>query len=325
MHAGGELVRIVECGYPQLPQGTVWDRYAYLKEHVDEYRRLLMEEPWGHKDMYGCVIVPPERADSCAGLIFMHNGGYAAMGGHAVIAVATYLAATGRVPQAPDVTGVEMRFDVPAGQVIARAEFDHDRVRNVQYESMPSFATALAVQLSAGGRTFTVDIAFGGQFYAIVPAASLKLRVQPGNLDLFRTWFREIRRAVNHLGLAQHPLDPRLSGLYGVVFTDAPIEGETRSRSITVFSENCVDRSPCGSCLSARLAAMWRKGERRIGDQLSVESAVGSVFTGTLLGAAEAVGPYPALRTAIAGEAHVVGFRRFIRDPEDRLTPFLLH
>lgn len=324
MHAAGEPLRIIQSGYPALPRGSVLDRREYLERHLDHYRKWLMFEPWGHQDMYGCLLVEPEREDSVAGLIFMHNEGYSTMCGHATIAVATYLVETGRVRVPAGADEAVLRFDVPSGQIEARARLEGDRVGGVRFVNVPSFAGALGQRIALMGREIPVDIGYGGAFYAIVPAVEVGLSVEPGDIDGMRALLPELRRTIERLGLVEHPQDRRLSGLYGVIFTDPPHDTEHHSRNLTVFADGQVDRSPCGSCLSARLAVLSAKGELAEGRRVPVESVIDTVFTGTLLGPGPGISGQRTVRTMIEGEAYLTGFRRFYRDPGDDVGAFLI-
>lgn len=324
LHAAGEPLRIIQSGYPALPRGSVLDRRAYLQQNLDHYRRWLMFEPWGHEDMYGCLLVEPEREDSVAGLIFMHNEGYSTMCGHATIAVATYLVETGRVAGPEGDGEVVMRFDVPSGQVEAHARVAGGRVEGVRFENVPAFAGALSETISVGGRKIRLDIGYGGAFYAIVPASEVGLSVEIEDIAAMRAQLREIRVAVEGMGLTEHPEDPRLSGLYGVIFTGPAHDARHHSRNLTVFADGQVDRSPCGSCVSARLAVLSAKGELEVLQRAPIESVIDTVFTGTILGPGPMVGGRETVRTAIEGEAYLVGFRRFFHDPGDEVGAFLI-
>jgi proline racemase len=324
MHAAGEPLRIITGGYPPLPPGSVLDRRAYLARHWDHYRRWLMEEPWGHEDMYGCLVVEPERPDSVAGLIFMHNEGYSTMCGHATIAMATWFVESGRVTVPAGAAEVTMRFDVPSGQVVAQAHVADGRVEGVTFENVPAYMAQRDLAVDVDGRTVPIDIGWGGAYYAIVPAERVGMKVTPDEVEPLRAWLPRIRRVVEAEGLVNHPTDPRLSGLYGVIFTDEPADPAHDFRQLTIFADGQADRSPCGSCVSARLAVLAARGAIRPGVPYTVESVLGTVFTGTWIGEAEPVGPYPAVRTTVRGDAYVVGFRRFFRNPDDTISPFLI-
>jgi trans-L-3-hydroxyproline dehydratase len=325
MHVAGEPLRIVTAGYPPLGGGTILDKRDFLAHRLDHYRRRLMFEPWGHEAMYGCLLVDPERSDSAYGLIFMHNQGYSSMCGHATLGVVTMLVETGRIAALPGAAEVVVKLDVPSGQVVGHARLDGDgRVASAWFENVPSYAAGLSVPLIVNGGEIFVDVGFGGGYYAIVDAGQLGIRVDPDHIDELIQWAGPIKAAAEATNLAKHPLDARLNGFYGVIFTDAPGDQAHHSRTLTVFADNQVDRSPCGSCVSARLAVLAAQGYIEQGQAYRFESVIGTVFTGTWTGAGPTLGGTASQRTSISGQASVTGFRRFFGNPHDEVSPFLL-
>lgn len=323
MHAGGEPLRIILSGYPPIPGRTVLDRRAYLEAHYDHLRQRLMFEPWGHQDMYGCLLVPAERPDSLYGLIFMHNAGYSTMCGHATFAVTKWAVETGQVALQEGDSAAEVRFDVPSGQVVATAALERGRVTAVAFENVPSYVVRTGLELSLEGRTVAVSVAFGGAFYAIVSSHALGLSVEPETVDELREWARQIKKEVSQ-DLCRHPFDARLDGLYGVIFTDYPKDPSHTGRHLTVFADGQVDRSPCGSCVSAHLALLEAQEVIQVGDEIAVESVIDSVFRGKVTGYGPKMGPHATVRTEISGEAHWIGMRRFFVNSHDPVAPFLV-
>lgn len=324
LHAGGEPLRLITSGYPPIPGASVLDKRAYLEAHLDHYRKRLMFEPWGHADMYGCLLVPPERPDSLYGLIFMHSEGYSTMCGHATIAVTKWLVESGQVALPEGAEEVALRLDVPSGQVEAHARMVSGRVESVWFENVPAFAAALGKTVTVRNREIRLDIGFGGAYYAVLDSRQLDLAVEPENVDALRDWATAIKSQVEPLGLAHHPLDGRLDGIYGVIFTDTPHRSENFDRNLTVFADGQIDRSPCGSCVSTRMAILDAKGVITRDRSYRVESIIDTTFTGQVIGDATPVGPYPAVRTVVEGSAHVIGFRRFFHNLGDPLEPFLI-
>jgi proline racemase len=324
LHAGGEPLRVIVDGYPPILGGSLLDRREYLERHLDHLRRRLMWEPWGHRDMYGCLLLPPERPDSRYGLLFMHNEGYSTMCGHAVIAVAKLLVETGRVPWDGISTEVTIPLDVPSGQVMAHAVMASGRVDRVWFENVPAWAEAIDVAVTVNGRHISVDLGYGGAFYAIVAADTVGLEVVPESVPAFRRWAAAIRMALESVHRPTHPEDPRIGGLYGVIFTDRPKTPGHAARQVTVFADGQVDRSPCGSCVAARLAVLAARKEWPAERDYAVESVMGTVFTGRILGPGAVVGVHPTVRTTVSGTAYVVAFRRFFVNPRDPVEPFLI-
>lgn len=324
LHAGGEPLRIVVDGYPPVPGATMLDRRQYVQEHWDPWRRRILWEPWGHRDLYGCLLLPPERAQSLYGLLFMHSAGYSTMSGHAVIAVAKMLVETGRVPRDPSSADVVIPLDVPSGQVVAHAVLDAGGVDSVWFESVPAFARALDVDVNVDGVRITLDVGYGGAFYAIVPAESLGLSLTPGGVPTLRQWAARIRVAVESRLSLEVPGAPRIAGLHGTLFTEEPRGLDHAGRQTTVFADGQVDRSPGGSGITARLAILAARGRWAVGVDFPVEGLLDTVFTGRILGPGPDLGPYPTVRTTVSGRAHIIAFRRFFEDPNDPVAPFLI-
>lgn len=323
LHAGGEPLRLVLGGYPPLPRGSVLDVRRYLETDLDGYRRLLMAEPWGHADMYGCLLTEAERPDSVAGAVFMHNGGYPTISAHALIALATYLAETGRIPPGGD-GRFSMKIDVPSGQIAAHAFSDGRRVTGVRLEGIPAFPVSLDHTVRLQGRDIRLDVSYGGAFYAIVPAAAVGRGVEAEDVDALMGYAAELAALLGAEGLTHHPHDGRLDGLAGVTFTGLAHDAAHHSRNVTVLAGGQVDRSPSGSALAARMAALLRRGDIVPGEWVAVEGVLDTVFRGAVLEPSDSVGPFAAYSTAIEGEAHLTGFRRFYRDVRDPIPPFLI-
>lgn len=303
-------------GLPPIPGETMLARRRYLKERLDEVRRILLWEPRGHQDMYGCVVTPPVSADAQCGVLFMHNEGYSTMCGHGVIGLTTVLVETGQVPATEPET--PLAFDTPAGLVRARARVSGGRVVEVSVENVPSFVyTALTVDL-AGHGSVDVTVAFGGAFYALVEGLSAGLGEAPGPLRELVDCSVAINQAVSRTLAIAHPLEPELRGLYGVVIAWPPQRPGAHQTSVTVFADREVDRSPCGTCTSAWMAARWAQGTLRVGDLFVNESLLGTRFTGRVL-RETLVGPYAAVVPEVTGQAFITGFHTFVVDPEDPL------
>ncbi len=268
-HAGGEPLRIVTAGVPPLPGATILERRAAMREHHDDLRRLLMWEPRGHADMYGCLLTPPVTPGATYGVLFMHNEGFSTMCGHGIIALTTALLETGMVPRQEPVT--EIGYDTPAGYVLARAEVAGDRVRRVTFRNVPSFVHTTALPIVVEGREIAVDVAFGGAFYALVEAETLApgLTIEPHRASELVARGMAVKRAVEAAARIAHPDEPGLHGIYGTIITGPPAQPGAHSRNVTIFAEGEVDRSPTGTGVAARLAALHARGSagRQRGDR----------------------------------------------------------
>lgn len=321
-HAAGEPLRIVIGGVSPIPGATMLARRQYMEEHLDGVRRILMWEPRGHQDMYGCVLTPPVTSDAQYGVLFMHNQGYSTMCGHGIIGLATVLVETGQVPASEPETA--LAFDTPAGLVRARARVAGGRVLDVTFRNVPSFVYAHRRVDVAGRGPVDVTVAFGGAFYALVDGPAAGLGERPRELRALVEVSAAIHQAVDRLVPTVHPLEPGLRGLYGVVTAWPPQRPGADQTSLTVFADREVDRSPCGTCTCAWMAARWAAGRLRVGQPFVNESLLGTRFTGRLT-EETTVGPYPAVVPEVTGQAFLTGFHTFVVDPEDPLAEgFLL-
>jgi proline racemase len=319
-HAAGEPLRIITGGLPELPGATMLERRRYMREHLDHVRRALMWEPRGHYDMYGCVLTPPVTPTADLGVLFLHNEGYSTMCGHGVIALVTALLETGALPARGPETSVNL--DTPAGLVRAVAHLDaQGHVERVSFLNVASFLYArdVALDVPGYGRVIT-DVAFGGAFYAILPAERVGLRVVPEQTRRLVAAGEAIKQAVNAALPIKHPFEEDLGFLYGTILTGAPEDPVHHSRNICVFANAEVDRSPTGTGVSARLALHHAKGELATHEPIVVESILGrsSVFGGRVAATAQ-VGDYAAVVPEVSGTAALTGRHEFVLDPRDTL------
>jgi proline racemase len=305
-HTAGEPFRIVVGGVPALRGGTALERRRWAAEHLDHVRRLLVNEPRGHADMYGCF--PAESAVADLGVVFFHNEGYSTACGHGTIALVTWALESGRLAVREGETPVSV--ETPSGLLPAWAAVRGGDVTGVRFRNVPAFVLRRGVE--AAGQV--VDVAFGGAFYAIAPAP---VPIGRAGLPELIARGRTVKEALNRAGGVVHPLEPELRDVYGVVWT----EGD---RNVTVFADGEVDRSPCGSGTSARLALLDATGELPRGVALRHRGIVGTEFVGRVVGEAE-VGGIPAVVTEVEGSAHLTGRHDFVLEPRDPLgTGFLL-
>jgi proline racemase len=299
-HTAGEPFRIV-TGQELRGEGILAKRRD-AAARLDHIRRLLVNEPRGHADMYGCFVTEPEDAGADLGVVFFHNAGYSTACGHGTIALVTWALESGVLPIAAEETRVVV--DVPSGRLETVARVHDGDVVSVRFRNVPSFVWGTCVLPG-------VDVAFGGAFYA-----SLEERVAPAELPRLIALGRELKRDLEAGHEFVHPLEPELRDIYGVIFWQR--EGENVQRNVTVFADGEVDRSPCGSGTSARLALLDASGELARGEELRHLSIVGSEFRGRVVGEAEVAGR-PAVVTEVEGSAHRTGEHRFVLEDEDEL------
>ncbi len=333
-HTGGEPFRIVTGGVRPLEGRTVLERRRFARDVLDRVRHLLVDEPRGHADMYGGFVTEPNDEGADLGVVFFHNEGYSTACGHGTIALVTWALESGRLPIHGPETAVTV--DVPSGRLacVARLEPDGARVASVRFRNVPAFILARGVGIATGRGEVTCDVSYGGAFYASVDARGLGLDVSATSLPALIALQRELRPALDAALDVVHPDEPELHGIYGVVFwqDEATTEADRAAgvaltqRNVTVFADGEVDRSPCGSGTSARLALLaedGRLGVDRAG-ALRHRSVVDSAFLGRVVGTAEVAGR-PAVVTEVEGSAHRTGRHEFELDPRDPLgTGFLL-
>jgi trans-L-3-hydroxyproline dehydratase len=316
-HAAGEPLRLVVDGLPSPEGKTMLEKRAWAQKRLDHFRRAIMLEPRGHADMYGAILTEPVTPDGHAGVLFMHNEGWSTMCGHGIVAVTTMALERGLI--GPDLA--EIRFDAPAGRVVAKATRakgrQSQRVTSVSFVNVPSFVHEAGLPVTVGGRTMRVDIAFGGAFYAIVDAEAAGIPVLPARLPELRVLGMSIAREVERLRQVVHQDDPGLTGIYGTIFTGPP-QGEGHLRNVTVFADAEVDRSPCGTGTAAVMAVLAEMGVLVDEAPFIHESIVGTTFTGqivrrTMVGEREAIVP------SIEGSAWITGEHTFLIDGDDPL------
>ncbi|MGH2881583.1 MAG: proline racemase family protein [Solirubrobacteraceae bacterium] len=314
-HTAGEPFRIVVSDVGEIAGASVRERReaAVATEAIDRVRRLLCHEPRGHADMYGCFVVPPNDEGADLGALFWHKDGYSTACGHGTIALGTWAVESARVA-APADGRTDVVIDVPSGRVTARVRCAAGIVKEVAFVNVPVSVTARGVD--AGD--VKADVAWGGAFYAFVPAAAFGLRVTPEDLPALIVAGRSVKAALDGAPVSRHPHDDRLSGIYGTVLTERV--GPRHHRNVAIFADGEVDRSPTGSATSARTALLLADGEIGIGDGWRNDSIAGTTFTAQPIGeAAEGV------LTEVSGTAFRTGEHRFVLDPRDPLgTGFVL-
>ncbi|MFC9595275.1 proline racemase family protein [Streptomyces sp. NPDC056944] len=306
-HTAGEPFRIVAEDLPPIPGDTVAERRALALRlgPLDDVRRLLVREPRGHSGMYGGFIVPPDDDGAHFGVLFWHKDGYSTACGHGTMALGAWAVDTGRVP-APHDGDVPVRVDVPSGRVTATVHRADGRTTGVTFRNVPTRVLDRKVPVTLSTGTVEADLADSGAVYVSVPARALGLDTTRASLPALVRAGREIRAA-----FPEHDV-------YGVILYEDLPDTPTgpHQRNVTVFADGQIDRSPCGSGTSARLALLGDEGRLAPGEVLTHESVADTVFTGRLL---------PGGITEVTGTTHRTGTHTFVLDPHDDLgTGFLL-
>jgi proline racemase len=310
-HTAGEPFRIVTSGAPPLEGRTILDKRRFAAERLDDVRRLLVFEPRGHADMYGCFVTEPEDEGADLGVVFFHNAGYSTACGHGTIALVTWALETGvLVREGPE---AEVVVDVPSGRLVTSARVEDGRVVAVRFRNVPAFVAERGLQ----ARGMDVDVAFGGAFYASVEAP---FPVEPSNVSRFIELGGEVKGDLGAEREFVHPVEPELRDIYGVIFWQDEGRDGSRlvQRNVTVFADGEVDRSPCGSGTSARLALLDTD------EELLHRGVIGTEFVARIVERTALAG-IPAVVTEVEGSAHYTGRHEFVLDPADPLGPgFLL-
>jgi proline racemase len=315
-HTAGEPFRIVTSPV-RLVGATVLDKRDDALARWDHVRRFVVDEPRGHADMYGCFVVDPDEGGDL-GVVFFHKDGFSTACGHGTIALVAYALRTGLVPAIAPVTS--LMVDVPSGRLAVEADVVDGRVGEIRFTNVPSFVSSAGVAVDTSRGIVDAAVSYGGAFYASVHAPTFGLDIVPGDLTALIAFAREIKASLVGHESVRHPVDERLSGLYGVIFHDdlvAHAEGMFQ-RNVTVFADGEVDRSPCGSGTSARLAVLDAAGALPTGTTLVHEGITGARFRARVTQRVH-LGGTDAVITQVGGRAFPTGTAHFVLDPEDEL------
>jgi proline racemase len=314
-HTEGMPTRVITGGLGPVPGDCMQERRLYFERHLDHLRLLLMREPRGHSAMSGAFLQPATRPDADWGVLFVEVSGLLPMCGHGTIGVATVLVETGMVEVTEPETRI--RLDTPAGLVEVTVTVSGGRAERVTLRNVPAFTAALGAQVEVDGldAPVTYDMAYGGNFYALVPAASVGLDPVPANADELIERGLAIADAINASAEPVHPLDAAIRGCKHVVFHAPGLNGAS-ARNATAIHPGWLDRSPCGTGTSARMAALHARGELAIGQEFVNESIIGSRFTGRLVEEV-ALGATPGVIPEVSGRAWITGMGQYLLDPTD--------
>jgi len=313
-HTEGMPTRVVTGGVGPIRGVTMLDRKIHFEAHMDDLRLLLMREPRGHAAMSGAILQPPARPDADWGVLFIEVSGCLPMCGHGTIGVATVLVETGMVEVREPETVV--RLDTPAGLVEARVAVEGGRARSVTLRNVPAFLHARDVEVDVPGLgVLTLDLAFGGNFYALLPAADAGVAVEPPRADELIERGLAVMSAVNDQAPPVHPADERIRGCRHVVFHDPGADGAD-ARAATSIHPGWLDRSPCGTGTCARMAQLHARGELALGEPFVNESVIGTRFTGRLV-EETTVGGVAAVVPEVTGRAWITGMGQYLLDAED--------
>ncbi|GAA3650804.1 proline racemase family protein [Nonomuraea antimicrobica] len=313
-HTEGMPTRVVTGGIGVIPGDSMAERRVYFRDHLDHIRTLLMTEPRGHSAMSGAILQPPTRPDADFGVLFIEVSGLLPMCGHGTIGVATVLVETGMVEVSEPVTTV--RLEVPAGLVEVDVAVEDGAATSVTLRNVPSYCDRLDAKVSVPGfGEIAYDLAYGGNFYAIVNLAHYGLPFDRAAKNEIIAAGLATMEAINAADEPAHREDERIRGCHHVYFA-APGSDARHSRHAMAIHPGWFDRSPCGTGTSARMAQLHARGELAIGAEFVNESFIGTRFVGRLL-EETTVGGRPAVLPSITGRAWITGTAQYFLDPRD--------
>ena len=316
MHTGGEPLRILTDGLPEIKGDTILQKRRYFRDHYDHIRTGTMWEPRGHADMYGAILTEPVTPDGDFGVFFLHNEGYSTMCGHAIIALTKMVLETGMIKR--DGEEVTLQIDGPPGRIVSTAYRKQGLVERVTFRNVPSFVYINRGEVPLDGRSIPFDLAYGGAFYAFVEAESLELTLEPGNANELIRLGRMIKKAVAEHYPVTHPHEADLGFLYGTIFTGQAGDKRHHSRNVCIFADGELDRSATGSGVSARAAIHHNRGELEPGRWITIESILGTTMQ-VRVAEITTCGPHAAVVPEVSGNAFFTGRSEFWFDPSDPL------
>ena len=316
-HTDGEPTRIITGGLAPLRGAKMLERLDDFRERMDHIRTALITEPRGHQDMYGCVLTHPIAPQAAHGVFYMDNAGYMTMCGHATVGVSTALAELGMVPVEEPLT--RFVLETPAGLVESSVRMKHGRAESVSFRNVPAYAESLDVELSVPGiGPVTVDIAYGGNWFAFFDAEEVGLELSLANIRNVVDVGMRVMQAANKQLTVQHPEVPMSNCVNIATAVATPNDPGRTYRNVHVFGSGQFDRSPGGTGTCARMAVLHAKGRLAVNEDVWVESVTDGVFRGRIL-EETAVEGRKAIVPEITGSAHITGFHQFVLDPHDRL------
>jgi proline racemase len=310
-HTAGEPTRIV-TDFP-LRGETIAQLKDDMQTNHDWFRRFVLEEPRGHSDMFGAILCPPKRKGCDLGAFWMHNGGYLDMCGHGLIGVVTYAVQT-KIIEPKE----EILIDTSAGIVKTRVRYQGNRVQTVSFENVPAFRLR-TVNVTLGHKLISVDLLFGGDFFAHLKAKELGVDLEPWNKTVLIDLGIEIKKIVNAQEKVVHPNLPHINRVELVEFTGPPKSKDAHAQNVVVFGRGQLDRSPCGTGTCAKMALLHSEGELRVGEAFVHESILRTKFKGRIISETK-VGDYDAIVPEITGSAYITGFNKLVFDENDPLV-----
>jgi len=317
VHAAGELNEVITGGVLDVPGASMFEKMQYLEGKADDLRNFLLNEPRGRVTQCVNLVLPATKPEADAGFVIMESDFYVPMSGTNTICTVTALLETGMIPMKEPET--KLVLEAPAGAVPVTAQCENGKCVSVTFENVPSFVFALDAKVEVPGLgTITVDVAYGGMIYVLVDAASIGFNIDKAEASRLVEVGERIKKAAAEQLPAIHPENPEIHTINQTLFA-GPLEehdGVKRSRNAVIVSPGRIDRSPCGTGTSARLAVMHARGQVAIGETFIHESIIGTEFIGRVLGETTCGGK-GAICPAITGQAWITAFHNYVLDPTD--------
>ena len=313
-HTCGNPVRLVAGGGPVLNGNSMSEKRQHFLREFDWIRKGLMFEPRGHDMMSGSILYPPHDPDNDVAVLFIETSGCLPMCGHGTIGTITIAVEEGII--IPKTAGV-IRMEAPAGLINIEYKQEGNKVRSVKLTNVPAYlaATELTVDCPGLGE-LVIDVSYGGNFYAIVDAQKNFAGLEHYTADKLISMARTLRERINEKYEFVHPEDPTINGCSHILWTGAVLNPTSTARNAVFYGDKAIDRSPCGTGTSARMAQWYTKGKLKKGDRFVHESIIGSTFTGTIEEETSIAGK-AAIRPGIEGWARIYGYNTITIDPSD--------
>lgn len=313
-HTCGNPVRVVSGGGPRLIGNNIFEKRLHFLEEYDWIRKGLMFEPRGHDMMSGSILYPPNDPENDIAVLFIETSGCLPMCGHGTIGTVTIALEEGLVtPKTPG----SLRLETPAGLVKVSYVQEGKKVKSVTLTNVPSYlhSEGLEVNCPDLGR-LKVDVAYGGNYYAIIDPQENFKGLEHHTTQQLIPWSRAIRKEMNERYTFQHPENPKIGGLSHVLWTGKTLDETSTARNAVFYGEKAIDRSPCGTGTSARMAQWHAKGKLNAGEPFIHESIIGSKFTGRVEDTTK-IGDHSAIIPSIEGWAEVTGYNTIFLDDDD--------
>ena len=313
-HTCGNPVRLVASGGPVLQGQNMSEKRLHFLKEYDWIRKGLMFEPRGHDMMSGSILYPPHDPENDVAVLYIETSGCLPMCGHGTIGTVTIALEEGLIT--PKIPG-QLRLETPAGLVRVQYTQEGDKVKSVKLTNVPAYLDSqnLAVECPELGE-LKVDVAYGGNFYAIVDPQENFKGIENHTADKLISWSRVLRQRLNEQYTFVHPENPAINGLSHILWTGEPLASTSTARNAVFYGDKAIDRSPCGTGTSARMAQWYAKGKLKPGQKFIHESIIGSVFTGTIEEETTVAGK-PAIYPGIEGWAIITGHNTIFFDDED--------